>query len=1797
MTIMTVFAVRGYSQIGCMTAGDYFQTPIGILDIELGADSPPCTGYDQLQVTDTLSADGTLNVTLFGGYLPAPNTVGGITYTIATAGTRLGTFSTVNYPALPAGLIWSIQYNATSITVNVYNPCNPDVTPPMATVPADATLGTNPSTQCSAPYIIGTPTAVSDNCSMVTTTANLNGFPIGIGSFVSLPKGLNYIAYKFTDASSNMFKDTTYVLVIDDDPPTINCPPNVVVLSSMGDDNIAGDCSATVIWNAPVVSDNCPGVSSNQTTLPLIGTSFPVGVHTVTYVATDLASNTSSCSFLVTVMDDEPPTNIVCPTPANPYFNDTNLCSATLSFSATAMDNCAASLIYTYKIGMTTIVHPYAYPVGTSVVTATASDGFSSISCMFTVIVQDTTAPVWITTPNSLNASVLCSNAGGLAAAQLLAPSASDNCGVISSVTKFSGSFVAGMTCPQAGTYTNKWIAVDPAGNVSDTFYQVITIFDNVAPTWTTLAGALNRTVNCTNISGLIAAQALFPVASDNCDASVTNIVKISGPFVGGGLCAQEGTYTNTWTVTDDCGNVSAVYTQVITIEDNNSPVLSTPASNMTVQCDGFGNAAAYAAWLANHAGAMAADSCGSITWSTNCGAGSGNALNFDGVNDYVNIGNVAPLNFERTNTFSIEAWVKYTGTFEEKIFSKMQDTPPYAGYEFYAVAGGNVRVYLISNFGPNYIQVGTTSTPLADGQWHHVAMSYDGTSNASGVLIYVDGVLQPTTILSNTLTTSILTATPAVIGARNGSAFFWPNSIDELRVWNVARTGPQILANMNSELNAQAGLVAAYHFNHGIAGGANPGVVTAVDASASAINGTLNNFALNGPTSNWVLGQPISNPCAFTDLCAATGASTVTFIASDACGNTTSTVATFTIEDTTPPTANPLPAINVECFSDITPQNIADVTGESDVCGGSVTVTYLSDAITSVMCDGDSISFLRKYQITDQCGNTAVLNQTINVNAVTPPLQVGGPVSTTSNIECVASAVPPTLPVVVDVCGLTLPAPVPVITATGDTTCNGSKIYTYTYTDCTGLSYVWTYTYVITRVTAPTQMGGPVSTASTVECVEDATAPALPMVKDICLNTLSAPVPVITATGDTTCEGSKIYTYTYADCAGLTYNWVYTYTIDRVTPPAIPSNLGPNVLVGTSAFQDSMWVYNPNTFQITARIGPTLSGFTITGLTSITRHPSSYTFYAIAKVSSGPRRLVTINVSTGVCTDIGPLGNNFSSITFAPNGVLFGAVGDGGANPESLWKINPTTAAVTFVKTMGNGADGEVIAFNPDNGLLHHWSGNITVVYETTDTTAIYAPTIIGRSGPNASTGEVFGAVYIGNDSFIVSNINSRFYYQTSTGVTSANLSSNPDDLRGLGYYNQNGPSITIDTTVECVADAVPPPSPVVTDVCGNVLLPSDTLITDTPALLTCEGERVYVYTYTDCSGLSSTWTFTYTIDDTQSPVPVCPAGNVTVTLDGTGNYNLTQAEKDALGTGSTDNCLGTLAYSINGAFTCANSGTIDGVNNLVTRTLTVTDCAGNDSTCQVTFRILPINPLADNGVKTICSDVPFIITLQDSIDNGIISTFSWTVVYDAGLTGGDYAGVQSSGTINETSGLTNVTDLPHNAVYTISTFNAASGCAGSVFTITVTVNPEPVVANQVVGPICSDITFGVNYNGDAGLGALTYTLNSITNSSGLTPGPNNETAGETGLVAADLFDDSWTNTTSGDATIIYNVTPISPLGCEGNPFTVTITIRPEPVVADLATVACSRTNIGAGSTLPTSGINTGELLTDGQV
>lgn len=240
--------------------------------------------------------------------------------------------------------------------------------------------------------------------------------------------------------------------------------------------------------------------------------------------------------------------------------------------------------------------------------------------------------------------------------------------------------------------------------------------------------------------------------------------------------------------------------------------------------------------------------------------------------------------------------------------------------------------------------------------------------------------------------------------------------------------------------------------------------------------------------------------------------------------------------------------------------------------------------------------------------------------------------------------------------------------------------------------------------------------------------------------------------------------------------------------------NLTEAPIFGSSPFQDSLWGFDRTSYAVVYRSAPyLLAGGSITGLNSVTVHPCTDQIYVVYKESAVTGRLLGIfDPKTDIITPIGNMGNNISSITFHSNGTLFAVSGDGATPSETLFTVDLNTAALTFAATLGNGADGEVIAYNPDDDRIYHFSGNGTVVYESFPASPPYTP-ITSISG-SLGSGETFGAVYIGNDNFLIGTINSDLRIVNTTGTATPALVSTPDDIRGLGnlgrWLNLTGPS-----------------------------------------------------------------------------------------------------------------------------------------------------------------------------------------------------------------------------------------------------------------------------------------------------------------------------------------------------------------------------------------------------------------------
>ena len=171
----------------------------------------------------------------------------------------------------------------------------------------------------------------------------------------------------------------------------------------------------------------------------------------------------------------------------------------------------------------------------------------------------------------------------------------------------------------------------------------------------------------------------------------------------------------------------------------------------------------------------------------------------FDGLDDYIEIGNNVALDLERTDAFSFSGWINvntYSLTTTEHILSKYSN-PPARGY-YFAIINGNIRFSLQSIGGGNGLAVRTVDT-LNFQQWYYITTTYDGSSSASGVNIYINGINVSTTIEFNTLTGTILNSNTLKIGGLVTPSRYFDGKIPIVKVYNKELSAVEVLQNYNA--------------------------------------------------------------------------------------------------------------------------------------------------------------------------------------------------------------------------------------------------------------------------------------------------------------------------------------------------------------------------------------------------------------------------------------------------------------------------------------------------------------------------------------------------------------------------------------------------------------------------------------------------------------------------------------------------------------------------------------------------------------------------------------------------------------------------------------------------------------------------------------------------------------------------------------------------------------------------------------------------------------------------------------
>ncbi len=336
--------------------------------------------------------------------------------------------------------------------------------------------------------------------------------------------------------------------------------------------------------------------------------------------------------------------------------------------------------------------------------------------------------------------------------------------------------------------------------------------------------------------------------------------------------------------------------------------------------------------------------------------------------------------------------------------------------------------------------------------------------------------------------------------------------------------------------------------------------------------------------------------------------------------------------------------------------------------------------------------------------------------------------------------------------------------------------------------------------------------------------------------------------------------------------------------------------------------------------------------------------------------------------------------------------------------------------------------------------------------------------------------------------------------------------------------------------------------------------------------GTVAYIITPTSTAGSCTGIPFVLTV--TVNPTPVISTGSTATTCSGTSpNISLTASLPSSfswtIGTisgGITGASAGS-GSSINQVLTNPNASSAGSVQYIVTPTSSNGSCVGAAKTITVTVNPAPV---VTNTNSTICSGTSPAIGLTGSV----ASSFTWTVGTVTGNISGATAG--SGATIDQV--LTNPSNTASGTVSYIVTPTATSNsCAGIAGTIVVTVLPKPIITNAPTAVACNGT--GANIALSASVPSnFSWTVGSITGS------VTGASSGSGSTINQVLTNPS--NSISG--TVDYIVTPTSIAGsCIGNPFTITVSVRPAPTVTNAATaVICSGNtpNIGLTASLPSN-------------
>jgi subtilisin-like proprotein convertase family protein len=949
-----------------------------------------------------------------------------------------------------------------------------------------------------------------DGCSLVTYSNDFTALSDGCGL-----TGSALVTFTATDGCNNATTATATITVVDNTPPSLVTEPTAETVECDGAGNTTDLANWLVNYAGITYTDGC-SASINIDSV-LIGTEELCGgtlIYTYAFFATDECDNVSTQTMSTfTIEDTTDPT--ITPVPMD-MIVECDGAGNTVALQtwlddnagADATDNCSQTFTWEYDLVTatdscgTTGSQTYRFTV--------ADDCGNTSTAEATLLIEDTTPPTIDTQPTDFTAE--CNGADN--SAEILGwlntnggAQASDMCGNVTWTNNYGA---IDSDCGADGVQVT-FIATDDCGNAS-TVTATFTIDDTAAPIWEILPQDL--TLECDGSSDpLNEIDAwLDGVGGGEAEDSCSLVVYTNDFTMLSDGCGSTGTLTVTFTATDACGNSTDASADV-TIVDNTGPMITSPALDETVECDGTGNNTELTAWLAMNGGASVADICSDTTWNT-------------------------PLLLET---------IENCGDTQELIYAfSAQD------------ACGNQSDTAIASF----IIIDTTS-PTIDTEAIDNIVECNGTGNTMDLQTWLDsnGGATASDICGTTTWEYDLIQESDLCDLTGGGTYRFTvtdacgNTSTTEATFEIEDTEAPIIQDQAIDID----------------------VVCDGDNNITQLLNWLNNNGGATATDNcneviWTNDYGQVNPGA----CQGTGSITVTFTATDGCGNATSTTATINISDDVAPywTINPQD-VTFECNDSDDPlmqiETWLGTVGFGEAADSCSVVAYSNDfTMLTPSCGAGSNagSALVTFTATDACGNSTERTAMVTVVDNTKP-SVTNPASDMT-VECDGAGNLAELQAWLDddagaswedECGTTTRNTPELLTTIEGCGLTNEMRYAFTATDaCGNVSDTIIGIFIIEDTTSPTI--DPEAMNMVVECDGDGNdsdlqawldSMASSAATDACSDeSLNVEWDLITEEDSCGITGIQVYRFTFTDNCGNATSTEGTFTIEDTTPPVI---------------------------------------------------------------------------------------------------------------------------------------------------------------------------------------------------------------------------------------------------------------------------------------------------------------------------------------------------------------------------------------------------------------------------------------------------------------------------------------------------------------------------------------------------------------------------------------------------------------------------------------------------------------------